>query len=137
EGSRFRHGDANGRSFYLPPNSTSNAAWLVALRYLLIQDWDLDEDGQPDTIRLLFGAPRAWLADGKKIEIENAPTSFGRISLQVESKLNAGFVGIRVTPPPRAAKEMVLRVPLPAGWRVDTVELDGKAVPLKDVNSVD
>jgi hypothetical protein len=137
EGSRFRHGDANGRSFYLPPNSTSNAAWLVTLRYLLIQDWDLDEDGQPDAIRLLFGAPRGWLADGKKIEIENAPTSFGRISFQVESKLNAGFVDIRVTPPPRAAKEMVLRAPLPAGWKVDTVELDSKTVPLKDGNSVD
>jgi hypothetical protein len=137
EGSRFRHGDANGRSFYLPPNSTSNAAWLVALRYLLIQDWDLDEDGQPDAIRLLFGAPRAWLADGKKIEIENAPTSFGRISIEVESKLSAGFVDIRVTPPPRAAKKMVLRAPLPAGWQVDTVEVDGKTVPLKDGNSVD
>ncbi|HEX4416058.1 MAG TPA: hypothetical protein VH107_20670, partial [Lacipirellulaceae bacterium] len=37
EGSRFVHGDANGRSFYLPPNSTSNAAWLVTLRYLCIQ----------------------------------------------------------------------------------------------------
>ena len=68
EGSRFRHGDANGRSFYLPPNSTSNAAWLIALRYLLIQDWDLDEDGKPDSLRLLFGTPRRWLADGKQID---------------------------------------------------------------------
>jgi hypothetical protein len=137
EGSRFRHGDAIGRSFYLPPNSTSNAAWLVALRYLLVQDWDLDEDGQPDSIRLLFGAPRSWLADGKKIEIENAPTSFGRISIQVESKLSAGFVHIRVTPPPRVAKKMVLRPPLPTGWRVDAVQLDGKNVPLTDGNTVD
>ena len=46
EGSRFVHGDANGRSFYLPPNSTSNAAWLLTLRFLLIQDWDLDEDAR-------------------------------------------------------------------------------------------
>ena len=59
------HGDANGRSFYLPPNSTSNAAWLITLRNLLVQDWDLDEDARPDTLRLLFAAPRRWLADGK------------------------------------------------------------------------
>jgi hypothetical protein len=137
EGSRFRHGDVNGRSFYLPPNSTSNAAWLIALRYLVIQDWDLDEDGQPDAIRLLFGAPRRWLADGKKIEVENAPTSFGRISIQAESKLSAGFVDIRVTPPPRAAKMMVLRAPLPTGWKVDTVVVDSKAVPLKGGDCVD
>jgi hypothetical protein len=137
EGSRFRHGDANGRSFYLPPNSTSNAAWLVALRYLLIQDWDLDEDGKPDTVRLLFGTPRRWLADGKQIAVENAPTAFGRISLYVESKLNAGYVDIRVTPPAPGAKKMELRAPLPTGWRVNGVELDGKTVPLQDGDSVD
>jgi hypothetical protein len=137
EGSRFRHGDANGRSFYLPPNSTSNAAWLVTLRYLLIQDWDLDEDGKPDTIRLLFGIPRRWLAGGTSIEIENAPTAFGRMSIQVESKLSAGSVNVRVTPPPRGAKKMVLRAPLPTGWQVDAVELDGKTAALQAGDSVD
>src|SRR5205085_4665309 len=35
EGSRFFHGDRYGRSFYLPPNSASNAAFLPTLRYLL------------------------------------------------------------------------------------------------------
>ncbi|HEX6961603.1 MAG TPA: hypothetical protein VF175_07030, partial [Lacipirellula sp.] len=49
EGSRFLHGDSDGRSFYLPPNSSSNAAWLVTLRNLLVQDWDLNEDSQPET----------------------------------------------------------------------------------------
>src|SRR4029078_199196 len=102
------------------------AAWLVALRYLLIQDWDLDEDGRPDAIRLLFGTPRRWLSDTSKIEFDNAPTSFGRMSIQAESKLSAGFVDIRVTPPPRVAKKMVLCAPLPAGWRVDAAEVDGK-----------
>src|SRR5205085_1065414 len=56
EGSRFLHGDAQGRSFYLPPNSASNAMFLTTLRYLLVQDWDLDDDGKPDTLRLLYGA---------------------------------------------------------------------------------
>ena len=47
EGSQFLNGDARGRSFYLPPNSASNATVLTTLRYLLIQDWDLDDDGRP------------------------------------------------------------------------------------------
>jgi hypothetical protein len=137
EGSRFRHGDANGRSFYLPPNSTSNAAWLIALRYLLIQDWDLDDDGKPDSLRLMFGTPRRWLADGGRLHVDNAPTMFGRISLQAESKLSEGYVNVRVSPPPRMAKTMLLRAPLPAGWKVSSAEIDGKRAPLRENNSVD
>ena len=137
EGSRFLHGDANGRSFYLPPNSTSNAAWLVTLRYLLIQDWDLDEDARPDTLRLLFAAPRRWLSDGQQIVVENAPTKFGPLSLRVESKLSEGQVAIQVTPPPRHAKSLLLRAPLPAGWQVESVEIDGASAPLVDGDTVD
>jgi hypothetical protein len=137
EGSRFLHGDADGRSFYLPPNSTSNATWLITLRHLLVQDWDLDEDARPDTLRLLFAAPRRWLSDGKRIRIENAPTQFGRVSCNVESKLSAGYVQMRVTPPPERVKSFLLRAPLPAGWKVETVQIDGENVPLLDRDTVD
>jgi hypothetical protein len=138
EGTRFVFGaDAHGRMFSLPPNSTSNAAWLMMLRYLLVQDWDIDEDGKPDTIRLLFGAPRGWLADGKQIEVKNAPTMFGPISLQAESKLSEGYVNVRVTPPPRMPKPMLLRAPLPAGWKVSSAEIDGKSAALKHMDSVE
>jgi len=137
EGSRFLHGDANGRSFYLPPNSTSNAAWLVTLRYLLIQDWDLDEDGQPDTLRLLFAAPRRWLAEGQRIRIEKAATMFGQVSYRVQSKLSDGYVEVHVTPPPRPVKTMLLRVPLPEGWQVESVEIDGAEASLIDGDTVD
>src|SRR5207249_2412271 len=73
EGSRSFHGDRWGRSFYLPPNSASNAMFLATLRYLLIQDWDLDDDGRPETLRLLFGAPGRWLRDGAVLEVGRAP----------------------------------------------------------------
>src|SRR5204862_6814739 len=36
------------------------------LRYLLVQDYDLDDDGRPETLRLRFAAPRPWLEDGKE-----------------------------------------------------------------------
>lgn len=137
EGSQFRHGDANGRSFYLPPNSTSNAAWLIALRYLLIQDWDLDENAKPETLRLLYGAPRRWFADGQQIRIENAPTTFGTISLVAESKLSAGYVDVHITPPTRATKTMLLRAPLPANWQVAAAEVDGKITRLNGVDGVE
>jgi len=138
EGCRYVLGaDEDGRGFYLPPNSTSNAAWLIMLRYLLIQDWDLDEDQVPDTLRLMYGVPRRWLADGKQIELKNAPTAFGIVSMECRSKLKAGYVDISLTPPERPAKSMLLRAPLPEGWKVDSVEVDGNKVPVVGGDSVD
>jgi hypothetical protein len=137
EGSRFLHGDANGRSFYLPPNSSSSAAWLVTLRYLLVQDWDLDADSEPETLRLLYAVPRRWFRDGAQTSFERAPTAFGPVSCRVNSRLKDGYVEVRVTPPPRPVKTLLVRAPLPAGWQVESVEVDGGRAPLQDGSAVD
>jgi hypothetical protein len=137
EGSRFLHGDAQGRSFYLPPNAASSAAWLTTLRYLLVQDWDLDQDARPETLRLMFAAPRRWLLDGCKISVENAPTFFGPVSCHAESKLNAGYVDVHVTPPPRPLKTMLLRAPVPEDWQVESATVEGAAVSVRDDGTID
>jgi hypothetical protein len=137
EGSRFRHGDAQGRSFYLPPNSASNAAWLMTLRYLLIQDWDLDQDGKPETLRLMYGVPRRWLEDGKEIRVARAPTAFGYVSCCLTSRLAAGYVEVEVSPPPRPAKTLVVRAPLPKGWRVKSVQINGTTASLLGGDAVE
>jgi len=138
EGNRFLfHANPIGRELVLPPNSTSNATWLAMLRYMLIQDWDLDEDGKPETLRLMYGVPRAWLADGQKIHVENAPTMFGAVSLDCESQLKKGYVDIRVKPPGRMAKKMVLRAALPDGWQTSSAEIDGESANVGEGNIVD
>jgi hypothetical protein len=137
EGNRFLfHADANGREFVLPPNSTSNATWLAMLRYLLVQDWDLDEDGKPETLRLMYGVPRAWFADGLKIHVENAPTMFGTVSFDCKSQLTKGYVEIHVKPPGQTADKMLLRAPLPQGWEADGAEIDGEKASVEKGNSV-
>ncbi len=137
EGERFVHGDKDGRSFYLPPNSASNAAWLIVLRNLLVQDWDLDEDGKPETLRLLYGAPRRWLEDGKRIDLVKAPTAFGKVSLHVCSNLNAGRVDVEVELPPRPVKTVLLRAPVREGWIVEAAEIGGQRVNLVGLDAVD
>jgi hypothetical protein len=137
EGSRFMHGDDFGRSFYLPPNSTSNAAWLIALRYLLVQDWDLDSNAEPDTLRLLYGVPRSWLANGKSIRMTNVPTAFGPLSMNVESKLNDGYVDVNFAPPTRPIEKVLLRAPLPRGWQVTSATINGEGAALKDDFALD
>jgi len=121
--------DEGGRFFYCPPNSSSNAQWLSVLRSLLVQDVDMNEDGQPDTLRLLFGTPRRWLEDGKKLRVERAPTAFGPVSVFIEARLAQGEVVAKVDLPQRnRAQRVMLRARLPQGWHatsamVGSVEL--------------
>jgi hypothetical protein len=127
EGSRFFHGDKHGRSFYLPPNTTSNAMFLQTLRYLLIQDWE-DADGRPHELRLLYGAPGRWFADGTALKIERAPTMFGPLSIKCESRLSRGEVAVDIQAPPRAPEKISLRVPLPPGWKVVRATISGNSI---------
>jgi hypothetical protein len=130
EGSRFFHGDKWGRSFYLPPNSASNAMFLTTLRYLLVQDWDLDDDGKPETLRLLYGAPGHWFRDGAVLRVERAPTAFGELSLRVESHLSRGEVLATIDALPRRPVKTLLRLPLPAGWKVVSATVAGQELRL-------
>jgi hypothetical protein len=123
EGSRFLHGDKHGRSFYLPPNSASNATFLTTLRYLLIQDWDLDDDGKPETLRLLDAIPPRWLKDGATIEVKNAPSAFGEVTFRVESRLSKGEVVVTAERPSRPVANWGLRLPDPPGYRITGVKI--------------
>lgn len=123
EGSRFLHGDKLGRSFYLPPNSASNATFLTTLRYLMIQDWDLNDDGKPETLRLLDAIPPRWLRDGAKLRIEKAPSAFGETSIAVSSDLKAGRVEVELQSPPRPVAKWTLRLPDPPGYTISDVKV--------------
>ena len=86
----LRDMDATLANLYLPPNTASNATFLTTLRYLLIQDWDLDDDGRPETLRLCDAIPPRWLKDGAVIFVDKAPSAFGEVSLRAESRLKDG-----------------------------------------------
>jgi len=129
--------DRFGRQMYLPPNSASNAYWLWMLRYLMVQDWDLDSDGRPETLRLGFATPRLWLADGKSIAIRRAPTAFGEVSFSVASHLTKGEVVADVQTPPRAPARTLLRVRLPQGWRITSARVGDRLLPVDSSGAVD
>jgi hypothetical protein len=123
EGCAIEPVDEWGRQYYCPPNSAGNAFWLQTFRRMLLQDWDLDEDGEPETLRLLFATSRRWLEDGKVIKVERAPTAFGLVSLRVESKLSQGQVVAEVDLPQRQLpKKTLLRIRLPEGWTLASAQ---------------
>jgi hypothetical protein len=137
EGSRFFHGDRFGRSFYLPPNSASNATFLTLLRYLLIQDWDLDDDGRPETLRLLYGAPARWLEDGAVLEVAKAPTMFGPVSFRVESRLSEGELRLEITNPPHRPASFLVRPSLPRGWTAAAAIVAGSDLPIRPDGAIE
>ena len=119
EGASLTPVDADGRIFYCPPNSAANAHFLSMLRALLVQDPDLDDDGRPETLRLLFATPKRWLADGQSITVERAPTAFGEVSVRLTSHLAAGEILAAVSLPERQIPDRILlRARVPDGWRV-------------------
>jgi hypothetical protein len=137
EGSQLLNGDRRGRTLYLPPNSASNATVLATLRYLLVQDWDLDDDGRPETLRLLYGAPGRWLRDGAILEVTRAPTAFGEVTFRAESRLGEGAVTLTIDAPPRRPEAWLVRLPLPPGWKATGAEAGGADLPLGEGGAID
>jgi hypothetical protein len=129
--------DKHGRGMYLPPNSAGNGTFLWILRNLLVQDWNADGDGKPDTLRLLFATPRRWLADGAAIRLTGLPTGFGKVSLEVHSRLSQGEVLADVALPSLRAKKVLLRARLPEGWKAVSATVDGTTRPVDDEGVVD
>lgn len=138
EGCNLDPVDDGGRIFYCPPNSAANAHFLSMLRYALVQDWDLDGDGVPETLRLGFAAPKRWIEAGKQIKVERAPTAFGPVSFILKSSLSQGGVIAEVDLPKRDAPARIyLRARVPEGWRVKSAEVGGKSLPVDAQGTVD
>jgi hypothetical protein len=119
-------GNAFYRTMYLPPNNDGAAVFLELLRLMLVHE-TRGSDGSHRGLELAFSTPRAWLESGKSTVVRNAPTSFGPVSYSIERRQNT--VHIDVTPPASPAPTTLrIRLRLPAGQRVATVDLSGHPV---------
>lgn len=124
--------DLHVRSKYKVPDMSdpipcSAAVALHYLRNALVSE-EIGGPGLPTgDLLLLAGAPRAWFADGQKIEVRGAPTHFGEVSLHVHSDVAAGRITARVVPPERDPWGAIkLRLRHPEGKRMVAVEVNGE-----------
>ncbi len=136
EGSCIVPLDEFGRMLTLPPNSCANAYYLWMQRYMLVQDFDLDDSGSPETLRLLFATPRAWLDDHKSIAVQNAPTAFGSVSVSVLSKIKTNEVIANLQLPPGPAKTL-LRLRLPGNVKITSAIANTHDIPIIDAQTLD
>ena len=109
--------------FHASPHKTHEEAW-----FLMENRWRLYlEEG--DTLSVLPGIPRAYLEDGKRIEIDGMKSYFGPIRLSVRSELAqrrlVAHVECRSDHGPRRVR---LRLPHPRGLRAVAVQ-GGRYLP--------
>jgi hypothetical protein len=102
-----------------PDNGTSG--WfLYNFRNLLVM-----EDGK--TLWLARATPRAWLEQGKKIVVRDAPTYFGPVAYAIVSDVDNGKVSATVEIPSRKAPaSVVLRFRHPKAAPIQSVTVNGK-----------
>jgi hypothetical protein len=102
------------------PDRFCNIRFLSLVRNLLVRE----ESGG---LSLLDGIPRAWLADGKRIEVGAAPTHFGPMSLQTSSRTSQGEIRCDVSLPARSAPaHVVLRLRHPDSTPLNRVTINGQ-----------
>lgn len=98
----------------------------LLVRWMLVLE-DSDED------RLYFarGVPREWVASGRPVRIEQAPTRWGRVSLNLAAKPAAKSVVATVElARPGAPKEIQVKLRLPKQSPVRSVTVNGRPAQL-------
>ena len=105
---------------YFGPPST-DGAWFELYRNMLVREED------DHTLLLAQATPRAWLEDGKRILVKNAPTWFGKTSFEVQSSANAGTIGATLQLEGRQpGTTILLRIRHPQGKLMQHVSINGK-----------
>jgi hypothetical protein len=102
------------------PNSNSTAGFIRNFRNLLVMEID-------DALWFARATPRAWLEQGKRISVKNAPTPFGTVAYEIVSDVDNGKISATIEMPTRKApKEVVLRFRHPKSAPIKGVIVNGK-----------
>lgn len=102
--------------------------FLQQSRTMLVQE-------RPEAVWLAPFTPRAWLADGKVIDVDRGPTKAGRVSYRLASRVRSGYVDGRVTVPGRpGATAVAVRLRVPGGARLLGADVRGARLERCDAN---
>ena len=83
------------------------------------------EDPREDVLWITKAAPRRWLEDGNAVKVRDAPTSWGRISFEILSRVQSGTITATIHLPREAPHAVRLRLRAPEPWRLCAVTVNG------------
>jgi hypothetical protein len=102
---------------------------------LLVRWMLVFEDSDQDTLHLGRAIPREWIATGKTIAIDQAPTRYGRISYRLESRDSNTLVATVTLPANgRLPKEIHVSFRAPEGKKLASVLINGKSGTVGGLN---
>lgn len=124
-----------GENAHTLPHTYSNTKQLRLLRNMLVRE-------DKDSLQLAYFVPREWLGPGKKIEVRDAPTTFGLVSYTVQSNSDSGEITAKLTPPARPAGTIKLRLrhpdqaPIKSAKTLQGIpaEVDGDVLTFKNLS---
>jgi len=88
------------------------------------------EDHDEDRLYLARGVPRAWVASGKPIRIEQAPTRWGRINFQLQNRVATVELARAGSP-----KELYVKFRMPPANAIKTATVNGKPAMIGGVHN--
>jgi hypothetical protein len=95
------------------------AAFLERMRAMFVMEDD-------ESLWLARATPRAWLEEGKRIAVQNAPTRFGPVSYEIISQTRSNSIVVTVDLPSRhAPKSLLLRLRHPQAAPLRSVRING------------
>jgi len=116
--------DINGGNalFCIPAQQTIP----LLVRWMLVL-----EDSDEDLLYLGKGIPRTWLVSGKPIRIENAPTRWGRVSLELQAEPSGrGIAGKILLAAAGKPSQIQLKLRLPLQSALSRVTVNGHDVKI-------
>jgi len=125
----------NEHAVHGPPDKIfEEAAFLERFRNLLVME-------DADSLWLARATPRAWLRQGRKISVKNAPTHFGAVGYGIVSDADNGKITATVEMPSRnPPKSVLLRFRHPKALPMKSVTVNGSPWadfdPVKEVISL-
>ncbi len=114
-------------TFCIPAQQTIPCVvrWMLAM-----------EDHDEDRLYLAKGLPRAWVASGKPIRLEQAPTRWGRVSLHVQNRPQSKSVVATVELARAGApRELHVKLRMPPANAVKTATVNGRPASIGGVHN--
>lgn len=93
---------------------------------LLVRWMLVFEDSDADVLHLGRAIPRAWVATGKPIAIEQAPTRYGRVSYKLETRGEELVAMVALPAAGKLPKELHVSFRAPEGKKLTSVVVNGK-----------
>ena len=104
-----------------PPDKIfEEAAFLKRFRNMLVME-------QGESLWLAKTTPRAWLEQGKKISVKNAPTHFGPLAYEMVSDVDHGNIAVTIEMPCRhLPKSLLMKIRHPQAAALKSVMVNGQ-----------